>query len=98
MSLLFISHADLHEDQLRAAWTRMRPGRDHWPADFLDGMRDPLISRLLRIAAGADLRTAARAAEQAAKAQTLARRPYPRRSEGARALDRKRAAAADRDD
>jgi hypothetical protein len=98
MSLLFISHAELREDQLRAAWTRMRPGRDHWPVDFLEAMNDPLISRLLRIAAGTDLRAAAKTAERAAKAQTLTRRPYPHRSEGAQAVDRKRAAAADRDD
>ncbi|MDH0866475.1 hypothetical protein [Mitsuaria sp. GD03876] len=98
MSLLFVSHADLPESLLREAWERMRPGRDHWPADFGAAMQDPLLSRLLRIAAGAKVRAAANAPERPAKAQTETRWPYPRQTRASQALDRKRAAAADRDD
>ncbi|WP_377153620.1 hypothetical protein ACFJIX_18760 [Roseateles sp. UC29_93] len=98
MSLAFISHADLREDQLQAAWTRMRPGRDHWPTKFNAAMQDALISRVLRIAAGAEARRAANAARRPAKAQTEVRQPNPTQIRAALLLDRKRAAAADRDD
>ena len=98
MSLAFISHADLREDQLRAAWTRMRPGRDHWPTEFNAAMQDALISRVLRIAAGADARKAANATRSPAKARTEVRQPYPSWHRAPQAVDRKRAAAADRDD
>ena len=83
MSLAFISHADLREDQLRAAWTRMRPGRDHWPTEFNAAMQDALISRVLRIAAGADARkqparTAAHAGRPVDTLRTISGRTIPR--------------------
>lgn len=93
---------DLTEAQLRAAWEAMRHrgGLSTWPASFAEVMADHCRGQLVRLeaqaAARASVRRAplpcqpfSRPAERVAPS-TKSQQPY--------LLDRKRAAAGDRDD
>ncbi len=82
---------------LRAAWEAMRRRRclRHWPQDFDAVMADPVRSRLVQIEARARVTPRPGAPIRPQPCPTPL--PAPRPAQGA-LLDRKRAAAGERDD
>lgn len=95
--------ADLNETQLRAAWEIMRKRRSlaHWPCSFAEVMADRRRGALVRLEAQAAIRSEARSA---ARRVPLTNPPRcdptspPNHRQPIPGLDRKRAAAGDRDD
>ncbi|MDZ4282789.1 MAG: hypothetical protein U1C04_18745 [Hydrogenophaga sp.] len=94
---------ELDEALLQRAWRMLRP--PCWPPSFVETMADPLRSQMVHMFARQLLRSAAAPATRdawpapampAAPRQTERRRPLPQMATGA--VDRKRAAAGDRDD
>ncbi len=93
--------ADLTEAQLRAAWEAMRNRRSlrDWPDSFAAVMADQRRGQLVRLEARAAVRSAARRAplpcQPVSRAERAATTTKPQQPH---LLDRKRAAAGDRDD
>ena len=86
------------QEQLRATWERIR--RDSWPATFEEAMADRLLAALLRLAtlhpaprspSPPPTRTRVTSAPSMVLRTTTRTPPPPQ-------IDRKRAAAGDRDD
>ena len=84
------------ENELRAVWLTMR--RPTWPATFGEAMADPLLSRLVLLAARHPPRAVRKDFITSAPATPLPRTTtaYPRHAPAA--YDCKRAAAGDIDD
>lgn len=94
---------ELDEALLQRAWRMLRP--PCWPATFVETMADPLRSQMVHMFARQLVRSDAKAAAHAAWPVVAARppaiaherrRPLPALAAGT--VDRKRAAAGDRDD
>lgn len=84
-------------DELRRAWLHCRRGT--WPATYDEAMADPLLSRLVRITAMHPPRAVRKAVAGPQRPATGAGAPLRLAVERThRYLDRKRAAAGDRDD
>jgi hypothetical protein len=83
------------EAELRAAWSRCR--RHKWPPTYEAAMADPVLSRLVRLNAKHPP-TQPRLGGSVSSAPSLHRPAIAFRTRTQSALDRKRAAAGDRDD
>lgn len=97
--------APLTDDMLLAAWERLRTQRAHWPRDYGQAMGDPLISCQVRSEAAVRARQLAGVgqathATRQGGAQATQPRRWPMRFTPTHSapVDRKRAAAGDRDD
>jgi hypothetical protein len=90
----------LTEQELRAAFERLRGSkRTTWPATFEEAMQDRLLARLVALNAKHPPRATVRQARGSIN-PAVAPPPNPRPWRGTAApyVDRKRAAAGDRDD
>jgi hypothetical protein len=91
----------LTEQELRAAFERLRGSkRTTWPATFEEAMQDRLLARLIALNAKHPPRATVRQARGSINPAS-APRPQPRPWRGPAQpaeIDRKRAAAGDRDD
>lgn len=93
------------DEDLRKTWSELRRAQPNWPTSFEDTMADPVRSRLVRIAA---IRAAQGYRVQAEPVEPIRRPPVvnpgifrpPARTTPQRPLDldRKRAAAGERDE
>lgn len=83
-------------EELLAAYERSR--KANWPATFDEAMADPVLSRLIAIAAKHPPRAARPPAVQQAPSMHPARTPGTWRPTSRPVFDRKRAAAGERDD
>lgn len=82
------ARAEPTEQQLRAAYKQcVARRRSVWPDTFEDAMKDPLLSRLVRITA-----------MHPGRALAIQRQHLPALPSAPAVFDRKRAAAGDRDD
>ncbi|MFC5498157.1 hypothetical protein ACFPOE_11475 [Caenimonas terrae] len=91
---------DPTEIELRAVWMTVR-GRPGWPATFEEAMRDPIQSRLLVLNAKHPPKAVRSGRTTSAPSMPLPRsttRALPMHAAVPAGLDRKRAAAGDRDD
>jgi hypothetical protein len=89
-----VAKAEPTPEELRSAWQQcVARRRSVWPATFDEAMADPLLSRLVRITA---LHPPRASTKQRLRAGSV---PAPRVPLTSRTtVDRKRAAAGDRDD
>jgi hypothetical protein len=83
------------DEEMRRAWTRCK--RETWPATFEEAMADPTLSRLVRITAMHPPRAHRVRAVEPVRPEP-AQRPLPLPGIAPGYVDRKRAAAGDRDD
>jgi hypothetical protein len=101
MASAVLAPAALTEDELRAAFERLRGSkRTTWPATFEEAMKDRLFAALITLNAKHPPRATVRPARGSIKPATQPPpnpRPW-RTSAQPGAIDRKRAAAGERDD
>lgn len=100
-----MARTNLTDEDLRKTWAELRRSQPAWPASFEDTMADPVRSRLVRIAA---IRIAQGHRVQVTPTEPTRRAPVinpgifrpPARTTPQRPLDldRKRAAAGERDE